>query len=136
MDWEDLRDDLASLRDQDLPPGSLAHVRARVHEQLDRRRRRWLAVAVAAPVLLAALVLGVALRNPALDTKLPTVAVVAPPVTIAQARPPETVTRRPASRHAAPAKPRLVAETKFVTLMTDDPDVVILWAMDSRGDAQ
>jgi hypothetical protein len=120
---------LGDLRDEDLPDAAVAAVRARVLAAVATPRRsawRWAwAPALAAAVLLALLI--------------PRPAGIAPPPSMARApqAPPLVEVRA-----VAPERPRLartklaVVHTEFIKIMTDDPDVVILWALngtESKG---
>ncbi|QOY91739.1 hypothetical protein [Paludibaculum fermentans] len=143
MSWsdDDLDFALRDLKDAELPLGATAAVRARVLAEVSKsaRRSRW--VWALAPVAAAALVL---LAVVPFDTKP-----VAPPPLLAKApaaprlnsRPPvdapavmakasKTQLKPAAGAQPVPAAP---GDTQFVKLITDDPDVVILWAMNSKG---
>jgi hypothetical protein len=123
---------LAGLRDEDLPDAAVAAVRARVLAGVERPRRsawRW----AWAPALAAAGLMVVLIPRPS---------EVAPPPPMARApqAPPLIEVRG-----AAPERPRLartkraVVHTEFIRIMTDDPDVVILWALngtESKGDLE
>lgn len=132
MNWNDDLDlALRELKDEPLPPGATEAVRARVFARLEKPRRPWLSW-VWAPALAAGLVLWVVVPR-----EQPPIA---PPPVLARApqapplRPPAAVERPPLVK--AVSVRRQDGETQFVKLVTDDPDVVILWAMNSVGDAQ
>jgi hypothetical protein len=150
MSWTDDDLDLAlrDLKDEDLPLGATEAVRARVLSEISKpARRRW-GWWVLAPVAAAALVLVAVIP---FSTKS-----VAPPPLVARAPAgPQLEARRPVTTPAPAAKsvlaraakaqpkaepaaiaqpvPAAPGETQFVKLITDDPDVVILWAMNSKG---
>lgn len=114
----ELRDDLADLREVELP--SLAAIRPR-----RRARWPWLAGAIAAGLVLFALLRPGEVAPPPRLAWAPA----APVVEIPRPRP-----VIPPVHHAAPAAAALATETSFVKLLTDDEDVVILWAMNSKGE--
>ncbi len=131
MNWtdEELGLALRDLRDEALPPGALAAVRAQVLARAQPRRRnpwRWAwTPALAAALAVAALV----------PRGQPPVA---PPPLLARApsAPSLEPWRRPRrpNRCARSSKPRRSGEeTQFARILTDDPNVVILWALNSEG---
>ncbi|MGJ5820901.1 hypothetical protein [Paludibaculum fermentans] len=148
MSWTDDDLDLAlrDLKDEELPLGAAEAVRARVLAEVGKpARRKWWLWALA-PAAAAALVLAVVIP---FESKP-----VAPPPLIAKAPAPPKLDPRPATIPAPPVKrvmaraakaqprttpaaaqpvPAAPGETQFVKLITDDPDVVILWAMNSKG---
>jgi hypothetical protein len=132
-----LREALDLLRDQHTEPVAAAHytaLRARVLGALDRPRRvrRWLWAPAALALVLAA---GVGIDRRMRVAPLPHVplrARAAPALTAAPARPnPPARPRRPA--RPAP-KPSRRSEPVLVRLQTSDPDVVILWITETKGD--
>lgn len=150
MSWTDDDLDLAlrDLKDEDLPLGATEAVRARVLSEISKpARRRW-GWWVLAPVAAAALVLVAVIpfstkpvapqplvarapAGPALEARRP-VTTPAPAAKSALAR---AAKAQPKAEPAAITQPVPAApgETQFVKLITDDPDVVILWAMNSKG---
>lgn len=163
---------LGEMRDEELPAGALAAVRARVQDKLLQRRRRirlaaWLwapaGVAVAALALIVltpgfrpAQVLKVAVRTPA-----------GPGIEMLRKAPGRVVEaragggRKAGNRGSAPARAETTAgnrqgagprrdgealparsehaageRTEFLKIYTDDPGVVILWAMNSKGETR
>lgn len=150
MSWTDDDLDLAlrELKDEELPLGATEAVRARVLSGISKPspRRWWLwalvPVAAAALVLVAIIPFGTKpVAPPPLIAKAPAVpklltllpvprpAPALKPVTARAVRP------QPKAEPAGQSQPVLSApgETQFVKLITDDPDVVILWAMNSKG---
>jgi anti-sigma factor RsiW len=134
----DLRASLDLLREahaEPIAPAAFTAVRARVMERLERRRRRvWLYAAAA--VLLLAVALYFAPRRPPAPV---VVAVVPPaPVPIPLVAAPAPASRRPRPvRHPKPHPARpLVTEAgpEMVRLMTDDPNVVIYWLLEKKGE--
>jgi anti-sigma factor RsiW len=116
---------LQSLRDEDLDANRLAEVRRQVLDRVGAARPAWVFAFrwwQAVPVGLAAAVL-VFVLYPRPEIPPPP----APPV-IAIAPPPEI--RRPVSVPPKPAQ-----EPLLVKMFTDDPDVVIYWLIDPKGDA-
>ena len=136
--------ELQVLKEAHAEPPSEAHfaaVRARVLAKVrhDRRpwwRKGWAYGLVAAA---AALLIGLVLRpGPApAPPPMPQVAVTQPPPAV-EVRPAESV-RRPAGLHhkkRVQAPPPVVGPVRplVVKLVTDDPDVVIYWITDTRGE--
>lgn len=132
MRWteDDLDGALRDLREEEPPVAAMAGVRSRVRERLERRRAwmpwGWLAAAAAVIVLMVA--------NPEQTPVGGLQVTVAAPVV------PQDAFRRsglPAA-HKAVARRRheVTASREFIHLMTDDPDVVILWAVESKGDTE
>ncbi len=138
MNWngDDLDLALRELRDEELPLGAVEAVRARVMAEVAAPRRRWWmwawAPALAAMLLIIWLIPRPAVPPPPVIAKAPA----APPHSIAG-----TAATGNESRHIVPATGRervkpVAPASEFVKLVTDDPDVVILWAMNSEGDSQ
>jgi hypothetical protein len=134
-----LRENLGWLRDAHGEPVEAAHfaaVRARVLAKLEPRgRERWryawlCAMAVAAMVLLVAV-----WRRPPQTLVLPMPP--APAAAVAQ------VVRTPVARamhrkraRSVVVKPEGKAGPLLVGLVTDDPDIVIYWIADSKGESK
>jgi len=118
-DLRELRGELAELREVALPTLSVRRPRP-------VRLRPWaVAGAIAAAVLIVLLI--------------PKRADVAPPPRVAWVPPAPVVEMKPlahargsVARHIVPKQPE--PNTEFVKLMTDDENVVILWAMNTKGD--
>jgi anti-sigma factor RsiW len=142
-----LSEGLQVLRDahaQEVAPAHFAAVRARVLAELGRGRRRWwlqrwaFGLATAALLLLVVLWMWPARRS----APQPQVVRVSPapevPVTAPKGPAPAPVphvSRR--ARTPRPARPKPVVEPAkplVVKLVTDDPDVVIYWLTETRGD--
>jgi hypothetical protein len=126
---------LKSAHAEEIAPAHYAALRARVMAAVDRDRRGlgwvWIfaATAVAAALLVA---FGLRLRVPEL-----------PPVAVRTARPPagwEAVERRPASppqRSIAawrPPRTQRPQEQVLVKIETDDPDIVVFWIAETKGE--
>ena len=129
MNWKDEDLDLAlhELREEELPAAALARIRTRVLTQVQQPRAKWWQWAWV-PVLAAAIaVVAVTPREqPPVE----------PPPLIAKAPAAQPLVRPPAlvRRRIQPAPP--AAETQFARILTDDPNVVILWAMNTEGESQ
>ncbi|WP_321476214.1 hypothetical protein [uncultured Paludibaculum sp.] len=151
MSWTDDDLDLAlrDLKEEELPLGATEAVRARVLSEVSKpARHRWWLWALA-PVAAAALVLVAVVPfdtkpapRPPLVAKVPAgpklesrppVTTPAPAVKAVMARAAKAQPKVDPVASARPEQPASSGETQFVKLMTDDPDVVILWAMNSKG---
>ena len=147
---------LARWRDEDLPEAALASVRAGVHERIQAGRRKrayvaWLSLAAAAAIA------SIAIAIPWTTSTLPLASPRAPQAdAMALARPAlrpawmgassNSVVARGAARRGAPAavvasaKPPAPEppeeQTQFIRIITDDPNVVILWALNSKGETR
>jgi hypothetical protein len=126
VNWNDEDLDLAlrELRDEELPGAALTQVRARVLGQVRPRRATWWRWSWV-PALAAglAVVTFVPRQQPPVE----------PPPLIAKA-PAAQPLIRPAPRRAKPVPP--IPETQFARILTDDPNVVILWALNSEGESR
>lgn len=103
----------------DLPPVTEAHcaaVRARVLSQIAKRRRPWWAIGLAA-ALATILITAVAVRERRQSPPLPRVTLQLP-----------TPPALPAPVRAKPGA------TVMVRLMTDDPDIVLYWIAENKGE--
>jgi len=150
-----LRRSLELLREahgQPLADAHFAAVRARVMAEIGRGRARWWRVAVAWGLAAAAVVLVILLagrvgRTPP-QMRPPVVATVRPAPVNPDAKIEETPLVKPVhqARHGHPRvrphphQPERVLEAKaeplLVKLVTDDPDVVIYWIAERRGDSK
>lgn len=132
MSWTDNDLDLAlrELRDEEFAPGALEAVRARVMERAAKPRLRWWMWSWA-PALAAALVLIAVIPHAQPVVEPPPLVAAAPAAPLLERSAPPAVKAKPA---APPV--RRETETQFVKLITDDPDVVILWALDSNEEAK
>jgi hypothetical protein len=129
MPWtdDDLTRALGELRKSPVPERALAEVRARVLEQVEAPRRRWLWWL--APVPLAA-VLALML--------LPKSADIPPPPVLGRAPGPAPfMHQRPAARPALKA-PRFIptAQDGLIRLASTRKDIVIYWDLTPQGEAQ
>ena len=115
MTEAELNETLAALGQDSPPEWALAEVRERV-----LRPRRWWPWLVPVPVMIAVAVMTMRLPDVLpLTVKLP-----APPA-------PQVAVSKPAPVIRRAPKPR--PPDLFVKLVTDDPDVVIFWSVDSQG---
>jgi anti-sigma factor RsiW len=146
-----LRESLELLRETHAEPVEAAHyaaVRARVLSELERGRRPWWRQAWVYAMVVAAMVVSVAVwpRAPKrIAVVNPPMASPVPPVpSVAQIKL-GTVSERPAlPRHRRPSPKSAVeviavkvekpAEPLVVKLLTDDPDVIIYWITDTKGE--
>lgn len=150
---------LTKLRDEELPESALAFVRSGVRERMRSGKRRrvwtaWLSLAAAAAVAWAAVALPWKLATlPLSAPRAPEVASVAlarpsapreearpKPGRSLKAAPPRAASLRYAAVRRNPdaplPEPPQEEQTQFIRMMTDDPNVVILWAMNSKGETR
>lgn len=129
MKWtdDDLDRALRELGAEDPPPAVLAAVRSGVLGRI-RRPRWWMWTW--APVAAAALAI----------LLWPRPAEIAPPPLIATTPAVPAAAWVKTERRPAPLSPRRLApperQTEFIRIFTDDPDVVILWSLETKGDAE
>lgn len=130
---------LGELTGEEPDAAIYADLRARVLERIDGRTRwRWAAYPAAA-VLLIGLSVVTLLRLEAPDSPRPVQIAVTPPRPV----PPEATPRQPRQapvrkpRPRQPAQPVLLAraeEPLVIKMLTDDPDIVIIWLVDRNGE--
>jgi hypothetical protein len=130
----ELRADHSLLASTELPWGAAEALRARVMERLGSRRRVWWWIP--APAAAAAALVWMLWPDPR---------PVAPPAVAVWRAPAPEVRGCGAGAFACQTAPSRLprerplageATTEFVKLLTDDEDVVILWAMDAKGDTR
>ncbi|MBL0157030.1 MAG: hypothetical protein IPP47_08005 [Bryobacterales bacterium] len=126
MNWNDEDLDLAlrDLRDEEAPGAALAQVRARILAEVRPARMKWWRWAWV-PALAAALAIVAVIPSPAPP--------IDPPPLLARA-PAAQPLSRPVPRRPKPIPP--MPETQFARILTDDPNVVILWALNTEGESQ
>jgi len=151
---------LREMREEELPAGALTAVRTGVRERLHSRRRLWLAAWLWTPAAVAVAVLAIAVFVPSAlrPVRGPEVALrgpVVPEFAFERAIPPAIHRKNNAisprahgeniaklrsahGENAVIARSGEAAEerTEFIRMYTDDPDVVILWAMNSKGETR
>ncbi len=131
MNWKDDDLDLAlrELRDEELPAAALTQVRARVLGHVQPRRATWWRWAWV-PVLAAGLAVMTFVPRQQSPVEPP------PLIALAPASQPLSRPAPAAARRVKPAAQKYVEETQFARILTDDPNVVILWALNSEGESQ
>ncbi len=145
-EMEDTMGRLRAAHREPIAAGYYTAVRARVLDRLARERsprRMWAwVVGLAAALALAGVLVT---SRPAERPRAPLAAVRRPEPPIVEARVPEPVAPAvPSAREAPVARsvpsPRVevaaLEEPLVVRLVTDDPDVVIYWIADRKGEAQ
>ena len=141
-----LRESLGLLREAHAEPIGEAHfaaVRARVLSELGRgpaRGWRWAWIYAPWVCTAAAVVLLLAVwPGPVQHMVVPMPAAPVAPV-VAKVIPNQVVANRVVSIHAAPLYPKISeakgSETVLVKLETDDPDVVIYWIAETKGETK
>ncbi len=148
---------LTDLRDEELPESALAATRSGVHARIRAGKRQraawtWVSLAAAAAVVWFA---AVVVRVRPVE-QLPVVALRAPQVPEAEFQrgvdvggPKVPRGLKSAPQRAAGLKLRAALKgrpiergdlgtekTEFIRIMTDDPNVVILWALNSKGETR
>ena len=135
-EWMDFEETLRGLRDEPLDEAVLADVRASTLGKIRRDRRRpwlWGIAAVAAALLLAA---GLSLRTEPTEVVVVRPAPIPPPI-VARALPPAAPRLVPVPRASRPSARRALAkEPMKIQMMTDDPDVVIIWLVGEEGGSE
>lgn len=129
-------------KDRDAFTGAdFAEVRARVMSEVGRRRRHvWMAYAAAAAAMVV-IVGAVWIWRLSRVVEKPPVARTAPhwapPPPIVVPRMQAVIhAARPKRRPVQPARPVAPSEPLMVKLETSDPDVVIYWIVESKGDSE
>ncbi|HNY40575.1 MAG TPA: hypothetical protein PKJ41_09275 [Bryobacteraceae bacterium] len=139
-DWLDKS--LQQLAAEDPPAEALAEVRLRVHERVQPKRRAWLWTLVPAAAA-AGLAIWFSLPTPTVPQAQPPVVIAqappAPPVQQVQPVKPALAVRPKAAPRPKPIElaqatgPRILptGSPDFVQIESGNPDVVILWSMNS-----
>jgi hypothetical protein len=129
---EEIAANRAALQSLEIPPVALDAVRSRVLAEIRSRERRsrwwtWPAAMAACAALVCALFILPRFRNPA------------PPQPIEFAKTPhlEHWTVSEPARPTTRVRPATVAnrEPLVVKMLTNDPDVIIVWLVDQKGDS-
>ena len=128
MNWEEVKDLLKEAHEEPIAAADYAAVRARVMSELARRSRPWWPLGRVWAAAASAAVLLVAARvdwSPNVEP-LPAVALAYPAA-------PEVRKVTPRPQRALKA-PKTKGESLLVRVVTDDPDVVIYWIADAKGE--
>lgn len=128
---------LRELHGEPIAPAHLAAVRARVISQLESDRLRWRRISwlTAAGLAAAALIGTIALEIRHVPLAPLPVAVHHAPSQVAEAKPPAVpVIRRVRAARRLKRRTPALSEPLIVKLVTDNPDVVIYWIADKRGE--
>ena len=124
----------AAMRELTIPPAAFAAVRQGVLSRIQTKKRRtgwwtWSAVAAAACMAL----LGVLLVPRDAVAPMPLVAKKDPPKIEWT---PRSVQRHSSGRFLARARPaQKIEPLAVVKMLTDDPNVIIIWLVDQKGDS-
>ncbi len=127
----------AAMGELTIDPAAFTAVRARVRGQIQANRRRgmwWTWSAVAAAACIAILSVSYVLRPMNTAAPQPVVAKITPPADWIPAVP--AVRQTISGPHLA--KARRVQKTEpvvAVKMLTDDPNVIIIWLVDQKGDS-
>jgi hypothetical protein len=135
----ELEQNAVALRELTIPPAAFATVRQRVISEIqvkDRRTMWWTWSAVAAAACLAILCVSYVL--PRLQKPVPPVPVLAKIIPPKIEWTPQPVTHRvhhkSSGRSLAQAAPvRKTEPLAVVKMLTDDPNVIIIWLVDQKG---
>ena len=134
---EDFRASQAAVKElgsETVDAALLTAVRAGVLARIDGRRKAlwpWMAAATAALALLAVLT---PWRRPAPEQPRPVVVAQAPPSVQAPPNTPAPDYRPAVRRSSRPSSARRPVPQLVVKMLTDDPDIVIIWLVDQTGD--
>jgi len=123
---------LEGLRGEEPDESNYVELRARVLDRVSSRRRRVWAYATAA-VLVAGLGISALWQSRSPEpARTPVVARVQPPPE--PTAPPPAVAKPRRLRRPAPVAVAESSEPIVVKMLTDDPDIVIFWLIDKKGD--
>jgi hypothetical protein len=137
-DSEEFEKNAAALREVDISPAAFAAVRQRVLSEIQAKKRRtawwsWSAVAAAASMAM----LCVSYLSPSTEKPAALVAKKDPPKIEWTARPvAQRVHHKSSGRLLADRAPvRKTEPLAVVKMLTDDPNVIIIWLLDQKGDS-
>jgi hypothetical protein len=137
LDWEQEKN-AAAMRELAIPPAAFAAVRQRVLSEIQAKKRRmawwtWSAVAAAA----CAAMVCVAYLAPGTEGPAALVARKDPPKIEWTAQPvAQRVHQKSSGRLLANRAPvRKTEPLAVVKMLTDDPNVIIIWLVDQKGDS-
>ena len=140
MNWDEIRAMLQDAHEEPLEEAHLAAVRARVLGRLHRKRRVWWPVWAgvgAAAGILAVMLFVARTQQPAIPNAVGRIAAVqaptAGPLPDGRGSIPSHERKRVQRQRPVPPSPE-PAEPLLVKLITDDPNVVIYWIADAKGD--
>jgi hypothetical protein len=128
----EIEEDRAALASLALPATALRDVRVRVMSEIHARRRRSAYLWWAAAACLAALSFGLLLRPPAPENLA---VVVAAPKAPDPALAPASIASRPHRTRRGGALARSAPQPIVIKMLTDDPNIVIIWLVDQKGDS-
>jgi hypothetical protein len=130
----EFEENASALRDLRVPEAAFAAVRQRVLSGIQEKKRRtvwWTWSAVAAAACMALLAVALVPRDPA--PPMPIVAKKEPPKIEWPVQP---VHHKSSGRSLAQARPaRKTEPIVAVKMLTDDPNVIIIWLVDQKGDS-
>ena len=134
----EFEENASALRDLRVPEAAFAAVRQRVSSWIQEKKRRtmwWTWSAAAAAACIALLCVWFVPQNPA--GPMPIVAKKEPPTIEWPARPvAQPVRHKSSGRSLAQARPaRKTEPIVAVKMLTDDPNVIIIWLVDQKGDS-
>lgn len=137
-DSEEFERNAAALREVDISPAAFAAVRQRVLSEIQAKKRRtawWTWSAVAAAACVAMVCAAYLAPNPQRPAVL--VAKKDPPKIEWTARPvAHRVRHKSSGRLLADRAPvRKTEPLAVVKMLTDDPNVIIIWLVDQKGDS-
>jgi len=130
----ELEKNAAALRELTIPPAAFAAVRQGVLSEIQakKRRRLWWILAPVAAAACAAFVMLWGVARP----------IVPPAPMVAKKDPPKiewtprAIHPRSSGRYLAKARPAHGSESIVaVKMLTDDPNVIIIWLVDQKGDS-
>ncbi len=138
-----LRDSQAALKDlagEALDPAALVAVRAQVLGELERPKKwTWGFAAAAAVLLLLLTVVLVRVRRPVAPLPQPAVAR-APRMIEPQPAPRPRAVRHVPKRRPQPERPKLAAASRteplVIKFVTDDPNIVVIWLVEGKGETE
>ena len=133
-----------ALAEVTIPATAFDAVRLRVRSEIQAKKRRnawwaWSAVAAAAGVAILCVSLILPTTQPSVTPKLPHIAAHQPrieqrPVTVPVVRRTHRVRHMPSGRLAVKTAPAQQSDPLVVKMLTDDPNVIIIWLVNEKGD--
>ena len=132
-DNDEFEKNAAAMRELTIPPAAFAAVRQRVLSEIQEKKRRtmwwtWLSVAAAACIAIS---VSFVPQNP--GAPIPIIAKKDPPKIEWT---PRSVQHHSSGRLLARARPaRKTEPLAVIKMLTDDPNVIIIWLVDQKGDS-